>query len=75
MGFQNWGLDYGNPDFVKYAESYGAKGHRVESADQLLPLLKKCQEEPGVHLIDMPVDYADNDRILNVEIKQLSAEL
>jgi acetolactate synthase-1/2/3 large subunit len=75
MGFDNWGLDYGNPDFVKYAESYGAKGHRVESADQLLPLLKHCQEEPGVHLIDMPVDYSENDHILNIEIKRLSAEL
>ena len=75
MGFDNWGLDYGNPDFVKYAESYGAKGHRVESTDQLLPLLKQCQQEPGVHLIDMPVDYSENDRILNVEIKRLSAEL
>ena len=32
MGFADWGLTYGNPDFVKYAESYGAHGHRVESA-------------------------------------------
>ena len=35
MGFKSFGLDYGNPDFVKYAESYGAKGHRVTSADEL----------------------------------------
>ncbi len=75
MGFPNWGLDYGNPDFVKYAESYGAKGHRVAAADELLPLLKACQAEPGVHLIDCPVDYSDNDRILNNDIKQLSAKL
>ena len=75
MGFENWGLDYGNPDFVKYAESYGARGHRVESAEEFLPLLKACQEEPAVHLIDLPVDYSDNDRILNNEIKELSAKL
>jgi acetolactate synthase-1/2/3 large subunit len=75
MGFENFGLDYGNPDFVKYAQSYGAQGHRVESAEELLPLLKQCQEEHAVHLIDMPVDYSDNDRILNQDIKKLSAEL
>ena len=33
MGFEDFGLTYGNPDFVKYAESYGARGHRVESAE------------------------------------------
>jgi len=75
MGFENFGLDYGNPDFVKYAQSYGAQGHRVESTDELLPLLLKCQQEHAVHLIDMPVDYSDNDRILNHDIKRLSAEL
>jgi acetolactate synthase-1/2/3 large subunit len=75
MGFKDWGLTYGNPDFVKYAESYGASGHRVESAEMLPELLKTCLNTPGVHLIDCPVDYADNDRILNKEIKELSAKL
>jgi acetolactate synthase-1/2/3 large subunit len=69
-GFQNFGLDYGNPDFVKYAESYGAQGHRVESATALKPLLEHCHSTPGVHLADCPVDYSDNDRILNEEIQQ-----
>jgi acetolactate synthase I/II/III large subunit len=75
MGFKDWGLTYGNPDFVKYAESYGAHGHRVTSAEGLGPLLKKCLDTPGVHLVDCPVDYSDNDRILNKEIKQLSAQV
>jgi acetolactate synthase I/II/III large subunit len=75
MGFQDWGLTYGNPDFVKYAESYGAHGHRVESAEMLPELLRSCLDSEGVHLIDCPVDYADNDRILNKEIKELSAKL
>jgi acetolactate synthase-1/2/3 large subunit len=75
MGFADWGLTYGNPDFVKYAESYGAKGHRVESAAHLTELLKHCCDTPGVHLIDCPVDYTENDRILNVQIKELSAAL
>ena len=75
MGFKDWGLTYGNPDFVKYAESYGAIGHRVESAEAVPGLLRHCLDTPGVHLIDCPVDYADNDRILNREIKELSAKL
>jgi acetolactate synthase-1/2/3 large subunit len=75
MGFADWGLTYGNPDFVKYAESYGAYGHRVESAAQLPDLLRHTLATPGVHLIDCPVDYADNDRILNRDIKELSSRL
>ena len=75
MGFKDWGLEFGNPDFVKYAESYGAFGHRVESAEHLPKLLRHTLDTPGVHLIDCPVDYSDNDRILNNEIKQLSAKL
>ena len=75
MGLQDFGLDYGNPDFVKYAESYGAQGYRVKSADELLPLLKKCHSEPGVHVIEAPVDYSENDRILNHEIKELSSTI
>ncbi len=75
MGFKDFGLTYGNPDFVKYAEAYGAFGHRVESAAHLPELLAHTLSTPGVHLIDCPVDYADNDRILNNEIKALSAAL
>lgn len=75
MGFADFGLTYGNPDFVKYAESYGAKGHRVESSDHLREVLGHCHSTPGVHLIDCPVDYAENDRILNKDIKELSKAL
>ena len=75
MGFADFGLTYGNPDFVKYAESYGAIGHRVESAADLAEILKTCLNTPGVHLIDCPVDYSENDRILIKEIKELSAKL
>ena len=75
MGFPNWGLDFGNPDFVKYAESYGAHGHRVASAEGLAPLLGKCYQAGGVHLVEAPMDYSENDQILNHEIKELSAKL
>ena len=72
MGFDNFGLDLGNPDFIKYAESYGAQGHRLESSDELIPLINSCFDARGVHLIEVPIDYSDNDRILNNEIKEKS---
>ena len=75
MGFDNFGLDYGNPDFVKYAEAYGARGHRVERSEDLIKTLEACFAEHAVHLIDLPVDYSENDRILNREIRELSREL
>jgi acetolactate synthase-1/2/3 large subunit len=75
MGFADFGLTYGNPDFVKYAESYGAFGHRVTSSEHLTDVLAHCRDTPGVHLIDCPVDYTENDQILNHDIKRLSKEL
>ena len=72
MGFKDYGLDFRNPDFVKYAESYGASGNRVGKAEALLPIFEKCYSIHGVHLIDIPVDYSDNDRILNREIIEKS---
>lgn len=69
MGFQYFGLDYGNPDFVKYAEAYGAKGHRVQSTDQLPNLLNECLNGSGVHLIEVPVDYSENEKVLIEELK------
>ncbi|MEZ5743834.1 MAG: acetolactate synthase large subunit [Sphingomonadaceae bacterium] len=75
MGFEDYGLTYSNPDFVTHAESYGAIGHRIESAAHLVEVLAHCRETPGVHLIDCPVDYSENDRILNEEIARLAKEL
>ncbi len=75
MNFANFGMDMGNPDFVKYAESYGARGHRPANAAEFAPLLERTLQEPGFDLIEVPIDYSDNDRILNNEIKVLSAKL
>ncbi|MGZ3268518.1 MAG: acetolactate synthase large subunit [Croceibacterium sp.] len=75
MGFKDFGLTYGNPDFVAYANSYGAQGHRAESSAHLRELLATCRDTPGVHLIDCPVDYSENDQILNKDIKALSKAL
>ncbi len=74
-GLTDYGLDFKNPDFVRIAEAYGARGHRVGSTDELRPLLEKCRDTPGVDLIDCPVDYTVNVPLLNEEIRDLAAAL
>jgi len=64
MGFDAFGLDFNNPDFVMYAESYGAHGYRIKNTDELGPLINACFDAPGVHVIDVPVDYSRNDELL-----------
>lgn len=56
-------IDFKNPDFVQYAQSFGAKGYRIERADELLPTLQRALSEPTVSVIDCPVDYSQNDRL------------
>lgn len=56
-------IDFKNPDFVQYAQSFGATGIRIESADQLLPTLQTALKNPTVTIIDCPVDYSQNDRL------------
>jgi acetolactate synthase-1/2/3 large subunit len=69
-GMPDWGLEFGNPDFVKYAQSYGAHGHRVSSAENLIPTLEAAFKAGGVHLVDVPVDYSQNRRLLIDELKK-----
>ena len=70
MGFESFGLDLGNPDFVKYAESYGAHGYRPKSVEEFEATLEKCVNSKGVHLIDLAVDYSLNHAILNELLPQ-----
>ncbi|OUR72989.1 acetolactate synthase large subunit [Methylophaga sp. 41_12_T18] len=69
MGFDNFGLDYNNPDFVKYAESYGATGHRPTSCEEFSRILELTLSEKGVHIIDLAIDYSLNHSILNEGLK------
>ncbi len=66
----DWGLEFGNPDFVQYAMSYGASGHRVEATEDFLPILEHCYEAGGVHLVEVPVDYSENKRVLIDELAE-----
>ncbi len=53
-------VHFNNPDFVKYAESFGAKGYRIEKTEDLLPTLKQALADNTVSIIDCPVDYSEN---------------
>jgi len=68
--FQDWGLEFNNPDFVKYAQSYGATGHRVESAESLTETFEKAFNAGGVHLVEVPIDYSENTKVLIEELQQ-----
>jgi len=72
-GHANFGMDYGNPDFVQYAASYGARGHRADSIDGFAALLAQALDAPGVDLIELPVDYGRDDDLLNREIGERAA--
>ncbi|HIO91861.1 MAG TPA: acetolactate synthase large subunit [Leucothrix mucor] len=56
-------ISFNNPDFVKYAESFGAKGYRVETAEDLLPTLKQAFADNTVVIVDVPVDYSENMKL------------
>ncbi len=56
-------VKFGNPDIVTYAESFGAKGYRINSAEELLPTLRVALADDGVSLICCPVDYSENLRL------------
>ncbi len=68
--FPDFGLTFGNPDFVRYAESYGARGHRVEATEDLVPTLEAAFRAGGVHLVAVPVDYSENTRVLVDELRE-----
>ena len=53
-------VTFGNPDLVKFAESFGARGYRVEHTEDLMPVLRQAIAEPVVSVIDCPVDYDEN---------------
>jgi acetolactate synthase I/II/III large subunit len=66
--FPDWGLTFGNPDFVQYAEAYGAKGWRVNATEDLVPTLEGAFRQGGVHLVAVPIDYSENTRVLVDEL-------
>ena len=68
-GFPDFGMTFNNPDFVRYAEAYGAKGWRVGATEDLIATLEAALAEGGVHLVTVPIDYAENTRMLVDELR------
>ncbi len=60
---QTIGIDFKNPDFVILAQSFGAKGVRIENTDELGPRLTEALDNGGVWLLDVPVDYSENIKL------------
>jgi acetolactate synthase-1/2/3 large subunit len=69
-GHPDWGLEFGNPNFVDYAKSYGANGHRISSAEELTSTLEAAYKTGGVHLVEIPVDYSDNKQLLIDDLRK-----
>lgn len=67
-------VDFTNPDFVKFAESMGAIGYRIEKAEDLVPTLEKAFEQEVPVIIDCPVDYEENTK-LTAHLKELMEKL
>jgi acetolactate synthase-1/2/3 large subunit len=68
--FPDFGMTFNNPDFVKYAESYGARGTWVDAIDEFIPALEGAFAAGGVHLIAVPIDYSENTRVLVEELRE-----
>jgi acetolactate synthase-1/2/3 large subunit len=73
-GFADYGMTFGNPDFVTYARAHHVNGSRVESADGLAPTLEAAFVGGGVHLVSVPIDYSENSRVLIDELRAHAAK-
>jgi acetolactate synthase-1/2/3 large subunit len=58
-----FGVEFGNPDFVAYAESFGIAGFRPSNAGELLPCLRRALDVDGPALVEVPIDYRENLRL------------
>jgi len=73
MGLASYGLRFKNPDFVQYANAYGANGVKISKAREFLPALRSALDAGGIHILDVPIDYAEN-RIFTRELERGSQE-
>jgi acetolactate synthase-1/2/3 large subunit len=68
--FPDFGMSFGNPDFVTYAQAYGAKGTSVEAIAQFKTILERAFSQGGVQLVIVPIDYSENTRVLVDELRE-----
>lgn len=75
MNLPEFGLKFENPDIVALAQSFGCQGTRVNSAAELAPCLKQALGKTGVQVIDVAVDYSENERVLGKELADKTCDL
>jgi acetolactate synthase-1/2/3 large subunit len=68
--FEDFGMTFGNPDFVKFAEAHEAGGRRVTDSEGLVPALEAAFAVGGVQLVCVPVDYSENIKVLIKELNE-----
>ena len=73
MDLPDYGLTFTNPDFVKYAEAYGAFGQRIMTIEEIGPALSGCMKKEGVHLLEVHIDYSKSNDRLGKELAQYTA--
>lgn len=74
-GLPPFGLEFTNPDFVAYARSYKAHGHRATSAEDFEEELANALKRKGVSIIEVPVDYSENIRVFTKELPDQASRL
>jgi acetolactate synthase-1/2/3 large subunit len=72
-GFPDFGMSFGNPDFVAFAHAHHVEGSRVDGAEALAPALEAAFTRGGVHLVVVPIDYSENNRVLIEELREHAA--
>ena len=69
-GFEDWGLQFNNPDFMIYAAAYGVTGHRITDTEKMTAVYEEAFDAGGVHLVEVPMDYSQNTKVLIEELQQ-----
>jgi acetolactate synthase-1/2/3 large subunit len=67
--FVDFGMTFNNPDFVSYAQAYGARGSLVQATEDFVPVLQSAFDHGGVHIVVVPVDYSENTRVLSDQLR------
>jgi acetolactate synthase-1/2/3 large subunit len=73
--FTDFGMTFNNPDFVAYAQAYGAHGSHVTATDELVPVLEAAFDRGGVHIVVVPIDYSENVRVLVDQLQHRVSEV
>jgi acetolactate synthase-1/2/3 large subunit len=75
LHFKEFGLDLGNPDFSRFAESFGAAGFKVKEGDVLEDILERAFALNTVAVIECPIDYSVNYETFSIELKEICCNI